>query len=270
MIAPLLHASELFSASESGPVFRSLFLPSRSPLTSVSFYSSFGFRETMTRVEGVPQEFPTSVNDWHTLIFYTVADRSPVWASAHPVCGVIPRFVCTGGESFPPSLRSPDSDFEEMEVSDPDGRLISFMKPRGSPKRRRTGLLCWIDSLEAFRHTFIRIEQTGDQMQATAFSFTKQSGSLHWPPGRVISVDERSTLALDPADVAELASCLLSIPPTHLKSSDGDNYLADHIFYRFLIVDEVSDGLEFTVPLSQIEWCLARLSRPFRILLGCN
>ena len=149
---PMLHAGDLFSASELGPVFRSLFLPSRNPSASVDFYSSFGFRKTVTRVDGVPREFPTVLNKWHTLIFYA-ADGSPFWTDAAPKTdGVTPQFVCTGGgRSFSASC-SPLHDFDGLDAIDPDGRFISFVKPNDSPRRRNAGLLCWVDSVEAFRH----------------------------------------------------------------------------------------------------------------------
>lgn len=268
MNVPFLFAGDLLAASEVGPVFRSLFLPSRNPLASVDFFVSFGFRETVTQVDGVQRTFSTAENEWHTLIFYET-ENSPFWTNpAQTVDGVIPRFVCTGGRGSFSTSCSPLPDYEGVDVIDPDGRLISFVKPNGSPRRKRAGLLCWIDSVEAFRHTFVRIDLSCEKPQATAVSITKQSGSLYWPPGRILPVDERTNLLLDSNELAELIGYLRLTPSDLLGSYGEEDHLVNHTFYRFLVLDEASDGLEITAPLSQMEKYLARLSRPLRALLG--
>lgn len=268
MNVPYLFACDLLAASEVGPVFRSLLLPARNPSASVDFFTSFGFRETATRIDGVPRALPTAQNEWHTLIFYHV-DNSSFWTDPVPTTdGVTPRFVCTGGGRSFSSSCSPLPVFDGAEAIDPDGRLISFVKPNGLRRITKEGLLCWVDSNEAFQHTFIRIDLSCDKLQATTVSILKQSGSLYWPPGRILPVDERTTLLLDPHELAELIRYLQFTPPELLGSFGEEDHLVNHTYYRFIVLDEASDGLEITAPLSQMEKCFARLNSPLRVLLG--
>lgn len=260
--------SDLMFASESGPVFRSLCLPSRNPDDSVDFYSSFGFRRSVTEVKGLPHGFQTAVNDWHRLIFIPAIEGSPLWAdgvSTGTLGGVIPRFVINKWAVQSDKRSISHTNYESLEYTDPDGHVVLFIKMTGSHRLPSAGMLCWVDYIEAFCQSFIRFDLCGTTPFAEMYLFRKRSSFLNWTPGKAILFDQRSKIILDPVGVTHLVSWLRSASQNQFGVF-GEEHLADHTFYRFIVADADNSGLEITVPLSQIESCFARLNTEFRAL----
>ena len=69
--------------SRMGPVFRSLFLPSRDPKACVEFYCSHGFSATTTHIHGPSKTYLSVANAWHTIVFVPVDAPIEVLETGH-------------------------------------------------------------------------------------------------------------------------------------------------------------------------------------------
>lgn len=255
--------------SRMGPVFRSLFLPSRDPKACVEFYCSHGFSATTTHIHGPSKTYLSVANAWHTIVFVPVDAPIEVLETGHVLSDtvkMIPHFLCESIRSHLGDRPNLINGFAIDSLTDPDGRRLRLGRYYGpTPIRTDGSFVCWIDAVDSFQHYLVKVDSVDSQPTVTSWSFPKQSAFLHWTSEGILSGTVQIGPMLTSDEVNDFVSCLRDEMTRLTANVDDEELLMNNVYYRILITD--AEGIEIAPTLSRLEPCLKRLTPTFSAIL---
>jgi hypothetical protein len=236
-----LHAIDLLRVSKTGPVFRSVFLPSLHVDECIAFYESLGFARSDIVVEGYSSTIPAVKNDWHTLIFVQV-NSMPARTAVQDIAEAVPtelRLLVSsiGDHVLDVGVDTPLPGIRCREAKDPDGRAIMLCERTEPRTGTSAGVLCWIEMLASFQHVFLRIDSVESPSVSVSWSGSKCSAFFPYTPDGRFVFEGPQLRTLDQAAATEFMTALTE----HARGrTAADEYVEEEIdqtYYQFLAID---------------------------------